>query len=90
MRLPVVASYQTDRGSLSLDDKQFDAPSFAVTAIRVHDFAKDVPRLLEQYPLYVLPYLANYDYPYRNILLDPCTYRVKAFIDWDYNWHRFL
>ena len=31
---------------------------------------------------YVLPCLANYDYAYRNLLLDPCTYRVKAFIDW--------
>ena len=72
---------QTDRETLSLDDKQFTSP--AITAIQVHDFAKDVLRLLEQYPLYVLPCLANYDYAYRNILLDPCTYRVKAFIDWD-------
>ena len=39
----------------------------------------------KQYSLFVLPCLANYDYAYRNILLDPCTYRAKleAFIDWD-------
>ena len=38
---------------------------------------------LKQYPLFVLPCLASYDYAYRNILLDPCIYRAKAFIDWD-------
>ena len=74
---------QIGREALSLDDEQFDAESFAKTATRVHYFAKDVLRLLKQYPLYVLPCLANNDYAYRSILLDPCTYRVEVFIDWD-------
>jgi hypothetical protein len=74
---------QTDREALGLDDEQSDAASFAITATRVRDFAKDVLSLLKQYPLYLLPCLANCDYAFRNILLDPCTYRVKAFIDWD-------
>ena len=52
---------QIDCEVLSLDDEQFDAASFAITEIRVHDFAKDALRLLEQYPLLVLPCLSNHD-----------------------------
>jgi hypothetical protein len=75
---------QIDREALSLDDEdKCDASSFVITANQVQDFVKDALRLLEQYPLYALPCLANYDYAYRNILLEPYTYRVKAFIDWD-------
>jgi len=75
---------QIDRESLSLNDEEkCDAASFVITAARVQDFVKDALRLLEQYPLYALPCLVSYDYAYRNILLDPHTYRVKAFIDWD-------
>ena len=74
---------QNDLEALGFDDEPFGAASFAITAIRVRDFAKDAHRLLQQSPSLALPCLANYDYAYRNILLDPCTYRVKAFIDWD-------
>jgi hypothetical protein len=74
---------QIDREALRLNDEECDAASFLITATRIQDFAKDALRLLEQYPLYALPCLVNYDYAYRNILLDPHTYRVKAFIDWD-------
>lgn len=76
-----VSSSQIDYEALSLNDEE--KCSFVITATRVQDFAKDALRLLEQYPLCALPCLASYDYAYRNILLDPHTYRVKAFIDWD-------
>jgi hypothetical protein len=74
-----------DREALNLDDddEECDAASFAVAAVRAHNFGQDALRLLEQYPLYALPCLVNYDYAYRNILLEARTYRVKAFIDWD-------
>jgi hypothetical protein len=74
---------QIDHEAQSHDNNQYDAASFTIVATLVHRFAKDALRLLGQYPLYSLPCLANYDYAYRNILLEPSTYRVKAFIDWD-------
>jgi hypothetical protein len=78
------AGSQIDREALDLDDdEECDAASFTIAAVRAHNFAKDALRLLEKYPLYALPCLVNYDYAYRNILLDARTYRVKAFIDWD-------
>ena len=75
-----------DREALDLDDdddEECDAASFAAAAVLARDFGRDALRLLEQYPLYALPCLVNYDYAYRNILLDARTHRVRAFIDWD-------
>ena len=70
--------------ALGLDDnEQCDSASFVGVAVQARIYAEDALRVLEQYPAFALPCLVNYDYAYRNILLDRRTYRVKAFIDWD-------
>ena len=75
-----------DIGELDLDDDdttQCDAASFKLVASHVHTFSQNALKVLSQHPQYAQPCLVNYDYAYRNILLDPQTLAVKAFIDWD-------
>ena len=65
------------------DDEECDITTFAIVASQVRTYAESALRVVEQHPQYAQPCLVNYDYAFRNILIDPKTYRIKAFIDWD-------
>ncbi|KAE9386819.1 hypothetical protein BT96DRAFT_891363 [Gymnopus androsaceus JB14] len=73
-----------DREALMLDDNDScDAASFADVASQVLTFSRHALSVLAHNPTYAQPCLVNYDYAFRNILLDRDTCNVKAFIDWD-------
>ena len=65
------------------DDEECDITMFKTAASQVRTYAESALRMVEQHPQYAQPCLVNYDYAFRNILIDPKTYRIKAFIDWD-------
>ena len=65
------------------DDEECDITMFTTAASQVRTYAESALRMVEQHPQYAQPCLVNYDYAFRNILIDPKTYRIKAFIDWD-------
>ncbi|THG94932.1 hypothetical protein EW026_g6630 [Hermanssonia centrifuga] len=69
--------------SIDFEDEHCDLASFTAVADNVRIVAEDALRMLAQFPQYAQPCLVNYDYAYRNILLDSDTLRVKALIDWD-------
>ena len=65
------------------DDEECDITTFMTAASQVRTYAESALRVVEQHPQYAQSCLVNYDYAFRNILIDPKTYRVKALIDWD-------
>jgi hypothetical protein len=70
-----------NRETLDLDDdEQCSIETFTAVAAQVCAFANNAHCVLAQHPPYAQPCLVNYDYAFRNILIDPQTYRV---IDWD-------
>jgi len=73
-----------NRDTLFLDDdEECDITTFTMAASQARTYAESALRMVEQHPQYAQPCLVNYDYAFRNILIDPKTYRIKAFIDWD-------
>jgi len=60
-----------------------DITTFAIAASQVHTYAESALHVIEQHPQYTQPCLVNYNYAFRNILIDPKTYQIKAFIDWE-------
>ncbi|KXN81379.1 hypothetical protein AN958_05118 [Leucoagaricus sp. SymC.cos] len=72
-----------NRETLDLDDdERCDVESFTTAAAQVRAFTNDAHHMLAEHLPYAQPSLVNYDYAFRNILIDPQTYRVRAFIDW--------
>jgi len=65
------------------DDEECDITTFMTAASQVRTYAESALRVVEQHPRYAQSCLVNYDYAFRNILIDPKTYRIKAVIDWD-------
>jgi len=49
----------------------------------VRAYAGSALRVVEENPSYAQPRLVNYDYTFRNILINPETYWIKTLIDWD-------
>ena len=73
-----------NRDTLFLDDdEECDITTFTTAASQMRTYAESALRMVEQHRQYAQPCLVNYDYAFRNILIDPKTYRIKAFIDWD-------
>ena len=65
------------------DDEECDITTFTTAASQMCTYAESALRVMKQHPQYTQSCLVNYDYAFRNILIDPKTYRIKALIDWD-------
>jgi hypothetical protein len=56
---------------------------FIAISSQVRTLAGKALRALERHPSLAQSCLVNDDYAFRNILIDPDSYQVRAFIDWD-------
>lgn len=65
------------------EDYRCDVKSFTTVSSHVRQLVNRVLADLSTNPEFSAPCLVRSDYAFRNILLDPTTLRVKAFIDWD-------